>query len=156
MAEVQKVTPFLWFNTEAEEAMNYYVSIFPNSSISHIERYPDESLDEHFVGMSGKVITGVFQLAGQRFMCLDGGPEFVFNEAISFHVSCKDQAEIEYYWSKLSHAPEAEQCGWCKDKFGVSWQIVPERMSELIKTPNQIQTMMHMKKIVIADLEAAA
>lgn len=156
MAEVQKVTPFLWFNTEAEEAMNYYVSIFPNSSISHIERYPDESLDEHFVGMSGKVITGVFQLAGQRFMCLDGGPEFVFNEAISFHVSCKDQAEIEYYWSKLSHSPEAEQCGWCKDKFGVSWQIVPERMSELIKTPNQIQTMMHMKKIVIADLEAAA
>ncbi|MBL8121968.1 VOC family protein [Candidatus Saccharibacteria bacterium] len=156
MAEVQKVTPFLWFNTEAEEAMNYYVSIFPNSSISHIERYPDESLDEHFVGMSGKVITGVFQLAGQRFMCLDGGPEFVFNEAISFHVSCKDQAEIEYYWSKLSHVPEAEQCGWCKDKFGVSWQIVPERMSELIKTPNQIQTMMHMKKIVIADLEAAA
>ena len=132
MANIQKITPFLWFDANAEEAMEYYVSVFPDSRIEHIERYPDESLDEHFKGMSGKVITGEFYLSGQRFLCLDGGPVFTFNESVSFLVGCKDQAEIDYYWEKLSHVRGSEQCGWCKDKFGVSWQIVPENMSELL------------------------
>ncbi len=156
MATVQKITPFLWFDTNAEEAMEYYTSVFPDSRIEHIERYPDESLDEHFKGMSGKVITGEFYLSGQRFLCLDGGPIFTFNESISFLVSCKDQAEIDYYWEKLSYVPESEQCGWCKDKFGVSWQIVPENMGELLgRSPAAVQVMMKQKKIVITELEAA-
>lgn len=153
MLSVQKITPSLWFDMNAEEAMKYYVSVFPNSSIEHIEKYPDESLDEHFVGMAGKVINGEFNLSGQRFLCLDGGPQFKFNEAISFMVACEDQEEIDYFWSKLSHVPEAEACGWCKDKFGVSWQIIPANMGELIGgKPDSIQSMMQMKKIIIADL----
>lgn len=152
---VQKITPFLWFDHSADDAMNYYTKVFPDSHIGRVERYPDESLDPHFQGMSGKVITGEFFLSGQRFLCLDGGPEFTFNEAVSFLVECKDQAEIDYYWSKLSHVPDAEQCGWCKDKFGVSWQIVPATMSELLQSPAAVQAMMKMKKIVIAELEAA-
>lgn len=153
---VQKITPFLWFDSNAEEAMNYYVNVFPDSRVGHVERYPDESLDPHYVGMNGKVISGEFFLTGQRFMCLDGGPTFTFTEAVSFMVSCETQDEIDHYWSKLSHVPEAEQCGWCKDKFGVSWQIVPADMGSLLQTPGAIQAMMKMKKIVIAELEAAA
>lgn len=152
---MQKITTFLWFDNNAEEAINYYTSVFKKSKITHIERYPDESLDDHFKGMAGKIITGVFELDGQQFMCLDGGPLFKFNEAISLMVSCEDQDEIDYFWSKLSHVPEAEQCGWCKDKFGISWQIVPKDMGELMGgRPESIQAMMKMKKIVIADLAA--
>lgn len=151
---MQKITPFLWFDNNAEEAMNYYVSVFENSKIIHIERYPDESLDKHFQGMAGKVITGIFELNGQQFMCIDGGPQFIFNEAISLFVSCTDQAEIDYFWSKLSHIPESEQCGWCKDKFGVSWQIIPNNMGELLGgRPQAIQAMMKMKKIIIDELK---
>lgn len=151
---MQKITPFLWFDNNAEEAMNYYVSVFEDSKIIHVERYPDESLDEHFKGMSDKVITGIFELNGQQFMCLDGGPQYKFNEAISLLVPCEDQAEIDYLWSKLSHRPESEQCGWCKDKFGVSWQIIPKNMAELLGArPGAIQAMMKMKKIVISELE---
>lgn len=158
---MNKITPSLWFNNNAEEAMNYYVSVFKNSKIIRIDRYPDESLDEHFKGMSGKVINGEFELDGQRFICLDGGPIFTFNEAISFTVNCEDQAEVDYYWEKLSAVPEAEQCGWCKDKFGLSWQIIPKRMGELLSDPNTekanraTQAMMKMHKIDIAELEAA-
>lgn len=152
---VQKITPFLWFHNNAKEAMSYYVGVFPDSQQGHVQSYPDESLDPHFQGMSGKVITGEFFLSGQRFLCLDGGPEFTFNEAISFLVECKDQAELDYYWDKLSHVPGAEQCGWCKDKFGVSWQIVPADMGALLQSPGAVQAMMQMKKIVIADLQTA-
>lgn len=152
---MQKITPHLWFNANAEEAMNYYVSVFPNSKITHVERYPDESLDEHFKGMDGKVISGLFELNGQQFQCLDGGPLFKFNESISFVVSCKDQEEIDYYWSKLSHVSASEQCGWCKDKFGVSWQIIPENLGELMTSPAAMQAMMQMKKLIIADLKSA-
>jgi predicted 3-demethylubiquinone-9 3-methyltransferase (glyoxalase superfamily) len=155
MANVQKITPFLWFDNCAEEAMNYYCEVFEDSRIVHIERYPDESLDEHFVGMSGKVITGVFELAGRQFMCLDGNADFKLNEAVSFFVSCKDQAEIDYFWSKLSHVPESEQCGWCKDKFGVSWQINPTDMGAYMTSPAAVQMMLQMKKIDIAALQAA-
>jgi len=102
--------------------------------------------------MSGKVINGNFTLDGQDFICLDGGPVFTFNEAISFTITCKDQEEIDYYWSKLSHVPESEQCGWCKDKFGISWQVVPENLGELLaKGPEATKTMMRQKKIIIAE-----
>lgn len=149
---MQKITPSLWFDMNAEEAMNYYVSVFPNSHIDHIEYYPDESLDEHFKGMSGKVINGRFSLDGMEFLCLDGGPIFKFNEAVSFTVTCKDQEEIDYYWQRLSHTPDSEQCGWCKDRFGMSWQIIPENMGDLLaKGTEVVQTMMKQKKIVIAE-----
>ena len=152
----QKIIPSLWFDKNAEEAMNYYVEVFPDSMITHIEKYPDESLDEHFKGMSGKVISGHFTLSGVDFICLDGGPEFRFNEAVSFTVSCDGQEEIDYYWSKLSHVQTSEQCGWCKDRFGVSWQIIPKNLGERLgKNPAAIQVMMQQKKIVIAELEVA-
>lgn len=149
-----KITPSLWFDDNAEEAMNYYVSVFPNSEITRIERYPDEKLDEHFVGQAGKIINGEFILNGEKFICLDGGPLFKFNEAISFTVTCKDQAEIDAYWAKLSHVPEAEQCGWCKDKFGLSWQIIPENLGELLaQSDKAIQILMQQKKIIIKEFE---
>jgi len=156
---MQKITPSLWFDMNAEEAMNYYVGVFKNSKIIRMDKYPDESLDEHFKGMSGKVISGEFELDGMRFMCLDGGPLFTFNEAVSFTVTCKDQEEVDYYWERLSAVPEAEQCGWCKDKFGVSWQIVPTRLGELLGDPDTekanraMQAMMKMHKLDIAELE---
>jgi predicted 3-demethylubiquinone-9 3-methyltransferase (glyoxalase superfamily) len=158
---MQKITPSLWFDNNAEEAMNYYINVFKNSRIVRIDYYPDESLDEHFKGMSGKVINGEFELDGQRFICLDGGPVFKFNEAVSFTVECKGQEEVDYYWEKLSAVPEAEQCGWCKDKFGVSWQIVPTRLGELLtdadteKSNRAMQAMMHMHKLDIKALEDA-
>lgn len=153
--ELSKIQPCLWFNDQAREAMEYYTAIFPNSRIRSIETYPDEGLDEHFEGMRDKVINGEFTLDGVDFVCLDGGPAFQLSEAVSFVVTCADQDEIDYYWHALSHTPEAEQCGWCKDRFGVSWQIVPASLPQLMTTPKQIQTFMAMKKIVIAELEDA-
>ena len=146
------IVPCLWFPDCAEEAMEFYCSVFPDSAILSIERYPDESLDEHFAGMSGKVLTGRFVLDGTPFICLDGGPAFTFNEAISLTVECADQAEIDHYWSHLSASPEHEQCGWLKDRFGVSWQIVPANLGELMTGPTQTQALMQMKKIIIDDL----
>lgn len=152
----QLIVPHLWFDMNAAEAMNYYVSVFPNSRILDVQYYPEEALSEHFEGMRGKVIQGVFELDGQRFQCLDGGKqEFEFNEAISFIVWCKDQDEIDHYWSKLSDG-EHEVCGWCKDKFGVHWQVLPENMGALQQNDAQIQAMLKMKKIIIAELEALA
>jgi predicted 3-demethylubiquinone-9 3-methyltransferase (glyoxalase superfamily) len=152
---MQKITPSLWFDTNCEEAMNYYVSVFPDSKITGIEYYPKDATDEHLQGMDGKVLHGEFELNGQKFVALDGGPAFVFNEAVSFIVACEDQTEIDYYWGKLSSVPEAEQCGWCKDRYGVSWQIIPKNMGELIATPEAMDAMMRMHKIDIAALEAA-
>ena len=158
MAKVQKITPHLWFTgNNAAEAMEYYCSIFPGSRIVEVTYYPEQSDDPHLSGMSGKVLTGIFELDGQQFMCIDGGEQgFDFNSAISFLVSCENQTEIDYYWKTLSANPEEEQCGWCTDKFGLRWQIVPANMGELIQTPAQMQAMMNMKKIVIEDLENAA
>lgn len=135
--------------------MEYYVDVFPNSRITSIVEYPDESLDEHFGGMSGKVLNGQFTLNGVDFVCLDGGPLFTFTEAVSFVVACENQDEIDHYWATLSHVPEAERCGWCKDRFGVSWQIIPARLGDLTRRPEQVTAMMGQKKIVIADLENA-
>jgi predicted 3-demethylubiquinone-9 3-methyltransferase (glyoxalase superfamily) len=152
MTELSPIQACLWFDDQAREAMDYYVGVFPNSRIGSIEEYPDESLDEHFAGMKGKVLNGQFTLNGVDFVCLDGGPLFTFNQAISFVVACADQDEIDAYWSKLSHVPEAEQCGWCTDRFGISWQIIPANMGELVGRPEQVQVMMHQKKIVIQEL----
>lgn len=154
---MQKIVPSLWFaDNNCEEAVNYYVSVFPNSQIQELVKYPDASLDEHFTGMEGKILTAVFTLNGQEFTGIDGGPYFRMNEAISFMVNCDDQEEIDYFWEKLSHVPESEQCGWVKDRFGVSWQIIPARMKELMGNDAQMKAMMGMKKIIIKELEDLA
>jgi predicted 3-demethylubiquinone-9 3-methyltransferase (glyoxalase superfamily) len=157
---MQKITPFLWFDKNAEEAMSFYVDIFNNSpgksaesKVVSITRYEEGIETPEAAEFKGKVLTGVFELNGQRFMCLDGGPIFKFNESTSFYVECKDQTEIDYFWEKLSAVPESEQCGWLKDKFGFSWQIIPENMGELLKTHEAVNAMLQMKKIDIAALQ---
>lgn len=154
MADVQKITPNLWFDGNAKEAVDYYVSVFPDGRIISTEHYPnstEEGLADFQQDLAGKVLTVEFELCGVRFVAINAGPEFKFNEAVSFSVACKDQEEIDYYWSKLSAVPESEQCGWCKDKFGLSWQIVPENMGELMSKPDAFKTLMQQHKIVIAE-----
>jgi predicted 3-demethylubiquinone-9 3-methyltransferase (glyoxalase superfamily) len=161
MASVQKITPSLWFKDNCEEAINYYVSVFPNSKIDTMKYYPDGATEGPMAGMGGKVLTGIFELDGQRFMALDGGPVFEFSGAISFVVDCETQDEIDHYWEKLSAVPEAEQCGWCTDKFGVTWQIVPTALGRMMSDPDpekvaRVTTaFLAMKKFDIAALEAA-
>ncbi len=151
------LVPFLWFaDNNAEEAVRYYVSIFPNSRITYLQHYPDASLSEHFEGMEGKVFTVEFELNGRRFQAIDGGNNFRLSEAFSILVECDSQTEIDYFWEKLSHVPEAEACGWCKDRFGLSWQIVPRHIGELGQSRAAITAMMDMKKLDIARLEQAA
>lgn len=153
---MKQIIPSLWFaDNNCEEAVRYYLSVFPNSELLELVKYPPEELDPHFEGMKDKVLTARFSLNGHQFLGIDGGPYFRFSEAISFTIECDDQAEIDYYWEKLSHQADAEQCGWCKDQFGLSWQIVPANMGELLGTDEQIQAMMGMKKISIADLLTA-
>lgn len=154
MATLQKITPCLWFNGNAQEAVNYYTSVFAESAIHSTEYYPEtaeQGLADFQSNMAGKVLTIEFELAGMRFLALNAGPEFSFSEAVSFMVSCKDQAEIDHYWEKLSHVSESEQCGWCKDKFGLSWQIVPENMGELMQKRDAFKTLMNQHKIVTAE-----
>jgi predicted 3-demethylubiquinone-9 3-methyltransferase (glyoxalase superfamily) len=161
---MQKIVTFLWFDKQAEEAMNFYVDVFKNSpskdatdsEVVQISRYPSGYTEGPMAEMAGKVLNGDFKLAGQQFYALDGGPIFKFTEAISLFVSCEDQAEIDYFWEKMSASPESEQCGWLKDKFGLSWQIIPKNMGELMKSKEQVDTMLKMKKINIAELEAKA
>lgn len=166
---MQKITPFLWFDINAEEAMKFYVEVFngsPNKSadsrIISIARYEKGIETPQAAEMKGKVITGVFELAGQKFMCLDGGPVFKFNESVSLHVECENQEDVDYFWEKLSAVPESEQCGWLKDKFGLSWQIIPKQLGELMSNPDKekakrvANAMLQMKKINIADLEKAS
>ena len=151
---MQKITPNLWFDGNAQEAVDYYVSVFPNSKITETAYYPktaEEGLADFQLDMAGKVLTIEFELDGQRFMALNAGPQFKFNEAVSFIITCQDQAEIDYYWEKLSKVPESEQCGWCKDQFGLSWQVTPVNMGELMQRPDAFAKLMEMKKLVIAD-----
>jgi len=148
---VKDITPILWFDGNAKEAVDFYVSVFPESKILSTEYYPKEGLADFQKEMAGKVLTIEFELMGNTFVAINAGPEFTFNESVSFSVPCKDQEEIDYYWSKLSSVPASEQCGWCKDKYGLSWQVVPENMGELMKRPNSFAKMMDMKKIVIKD-----
>jgi predicted 3-demethylubiquinone-9 3-methyltransferase (glyoxalase superfamily) len=151
---MKQITPSLWFNSNAKEAVEYYVSVFPDSKITSTEYYPAseaEGLADFQKDLAGEVLTVEFELNNMQFIAINAGPEFTFSEAISFVVNCKDQAEIDYYWEKLSAHPENEQCGWCKDKFGLSWQIVPENMAELMQKPNAFKTMMGQHKIIIAE-----
>ena len=146
---MQKITPNLWFDGNAQEAVNFYLTVFKDGKIHDTAYYPNEGLADFQKDMAGKELTIDFELAGQRFTAINAGPEFKFNEAISFVIACKDQDEIDYYWSKLSTVPESEQCGWCKDQYGLSWQVVPENMGELIQKPDAFAHMMEMKKIEI-------
>ena len=165
---MQKITPSLWFDKETEEAINFYVDTFngnPNkkqeSKVVSITRYEKGMEVPGGDSMEGKVITEIFELEGQRYMALDGGPIFKFNEAISFYVETADQAETDYFWEKLSAVPESEQCGWLKDKFGLSWQIIPKQMGELLGSSDKkkalaaTNAMLKMHRIDIAGLQKA-
>ncbi len=151
---MKNITPNLWFDGNAKEAVDYYVSVFPGSKVISTLYYPnsaEEGLADFQKNLAGEVLTVEFELMGNRFVAINAGPEFKFNEAVSFSIPCEDQKEIDYYWEKLSAVPESEQCGWCKDQFGLSWQVVPGNMDELMKRPNAFANMMKMHKIVIAD-----
>ncbi len=147
---MSKISPFLWFDTQAEEAANFYVSIFPDSKILNVSRYPEGA-----PGKAGSVMTVEFQLAGQRFLALNGGPHFKFTEAISLMVDCETQKELDAYWSKLTAGGSEVECGWLKDKYGLSWQIVPSGIGKMISDPKKggkvAQAVWKMKKL---DLEA--
>jgi predicted 3-demethylubiquinone-9 3-methyltransferase (glyoxalase superfamily) len=148
----QKITPNLWFNGNAKEAVDFYSSVFEDAKVNQTAHYPNsaaEGLADFQKDMAGKELDIDFSLGGLRFLAINAGPEFKFNQAVSFAVSCKDQKEVDYYWEKLSSVPEAEQCGWCKDKYGLSWQIVPEKMEELMQRPGAYAHMMQMKKLII-------
>jgi len=140
--------------------MNFYTSIFPNSKIVSIKRYPDGITEGPMKGFDGKVLTAVFELLGQQFMCLDGGPFFKATGAVSFYLECEDQKEVDKYWERLSEGGDsnAQQCGWLQDKYGFSWQIIPKQLPELLNNPDKtkadkaMQAMLKMKKIVIKDL----
>lgn len=147
----KNITPNLWFDGNAQEAVDYYVSVFPDSNINATVHYPTEGLADFQKDMAGKVLTIDFELSGNRFTAINAGPEFKFNESVSFVIPCADQVEIDYYWEKLSRVPESEQCGWCKDQFGLSWQVVPANMEELMSRPGAFEKMMQMHKLVIAD-----
>jgi predicted 3-demethylubiquinone-9 3-methyltransferase (glyoxalase superfamily) len=154
---MQKITPFLWFDTQAEEAARFYASIFPDSRILNTARYGDAG-----PGPKGSVMTVEFQLDGQRMIALNGGPVFRFTEAISLVVDCKDQKEVDHYWSRLLQGGQESMCGWLKDRYGLSWQVTPSILGELLSSPDAkkakrvMEAMLKMKKIDIAALEAAA
>jgi predicted 3-demethylubiquinone-9 3-methyltransferase (glyoxalase superfamily) len=150
----QRIVANLWFNGNADEAVDYYVSVFPDSRVLSRETYPtsaEEGLADFQLDLAGKTLVVYFELDGQRFAAINAGPEFAFTEAVSFSIECRDQEQIDYYWGALSSVPEAEQCGWCKDRFGLSWQVVPTDMSTLMKRPQAFAHLMEMKKLVIAD-----
>ena len=152
-----KITPCLWFDTEGEDAARFYTSVFPNSRIVDVARYGEAGPRPE-----GTVMTVQFELDGQEFVALNGGPDFTFNEAISFQVDCRDQEEVDAYWSALSEGGEEGPCGWLKDRFGLSWQIVPRALPELLSDPDReksqrvMAAMLKMKKIEIDSLERAA
>ena len=149
-----RITPFLWFNDNAEEAVDFYLSIFKNSR--RLTELPNPAPGEATYGTKARVLTIAFELDGQKLTALNGGPAFKFNEAISLAVRCDTQQEIDYYWSKLTAGGNEVQCGWLKDKFGLSWQVTPSRIAELVRHPKAMQAMMGMKKLDIAALERAA
>jgi len=148
---MKQITPNLWFDGNAKEAVDFYVSVFPDSKIVSTSYYPNEGLADFQKDLAGKELTIEFELSGNPFVAINAGPEFKFNESVSFSIPCEDQEEIDYYWEKLSKVPESEQCGWCKDQYGLSWQVVPKNMEELMKRPDAFAHMMQMKKLTIAD-----
>jgi predicted 3-demethylubiquinone-9 3-methyltransferase (glyoxalase superfamily) len=165
---MQKITPFLWFDNQAEEAVNFYTSVFSKapgadakkSKVGTVTKYNDAGAAAS--GMpKGSVMTAAFQLNGQEFVAINGGPHFKFTEAVSFVINCENQKEVDYFWEKLSAVPQAEMCGWLKDKYGLSWQVVPAALSKLLadkdgkKSQRVMQAMLQMKKIDIGGLEKA-
>jgi predicted 3-demethylubiquinone-9 3-methyltransferase (glyoxalase superfamily) len=152
-----RITPFLWFDTEAEEAAEYYCSIFPNSKVTAVSHYPDAGPRP-----AGMVMTVSFVLDGQEFMALNGGPEFTFTEAISLLINCADQDEVDYYWEKLTDGGQEVDCGWLKDRYGLAWQVVPAGFLELVtssdpaRAQRAMQAMLGMKKLDLPALQAAA
>lgn len=166
----QKITSFMWFDRNCEEAVNFYVSIFANapgakgaSKIEMIQRYPAGITEGPMAGFDGQILTAVFFLAGQRFMALDGGPVFKPSGAVSFLIDCDSQEEIDHYWDKLTEGgdPNAQQCGWLADKYGFSWQVNPSALGSMLSDPDKtkadraMKAMLGMKKLVIADLKRA-
>jgi predicted 3-demethylubiquinone-9 3-methyltransferase (glyoxalase superfamily) len=153
---MQKITPFLWFDNQAEEAARFYTSVFKNSKLGHVSRYGDAG-----PGPKGRVMVAQFQIEGQDFLALNGGPQFKFTEAVSFVVNCETQDEVDYFWEKLSEGGHTSQCGWLKDKFGLSWQIVPTAMGKLLgdrdpaRSQRVTKAMLQMTKIDIAALQRA-
>jgi predicted 3-demethylubiquinone-9 3-methyltransferase (glyoxalase superfamily) len=152
-----KITPNLWFDTEAEEAADFYISVFPNSRIVSVAHYTDAGPRE-----AGTVMTIEFELDGQRFVGINGGPQFTFDEAVSFQIDCETQDDIDFYWERLTEGGEESQCGWLKDRFGLSWQVVPTGMEEVFSDPDPqraeraMKAMFQMRKIDVAALRAAA
>jgi predicted 3-demethylubiquinone-9 3-methyltransferase (glyoxalase superfamily) len=150
---MQKITPNLWFNGNAEEAVNFYLTVFSDSKIHSTLHYPTEGLADFQKDFAGKVLTIEWEMLGQRFVAINAGPEFKFNEAVSFLINCKDQAEIDYYWEALTKSGGEESvCGWLKDKYGLSWQVAPEGIDKMVENPKAFQNMMKMKKIIISEL----
>jgi len=153
----QRLTPNLWFDTEAEEAAAFYISVFENSRIVYVTHYPEGA-----PGPAGTVMTVEFELDGQRFVGINGGPQFTFSEAVSFQINCETQDEVDYYWERLSDGGEEGPCGWLKDRYGLSWQVVPSGMEELFTDPDParaqraMQAMLGMGKLDIAALRSAA
>ena len=151
-----KIVPYLWFNDNAEEAMNFYLSIFKDGKVKTVNRYTEAG-----PGPAGAVMTATFELAGQELMVLNGGPHFTFTPAISLFVKCKDQQEVDYYWDRLTTGAH-EQCGWLQDRFGLSWQIIPDALGELLadkdrgRADRAMKAMLRMKKIDVAELKSAA
>lgn len=154
----QKITPFLWFDAQAEEAAQFYVSLFPDSTVDCVTRSPADTPS----GPAGTALTVEFTLSGTRFVGLNGGPQFPFTEAVSFQIACTDQAEVDRLWTALSAGGSEGQCGWLKDRWGLSWQVVPTRLHELLADPDParsrraMEAMLRMRKISIAELEDAA
>jgi predicted 3-demethylubiquinone-9 3-methyltransferase (glyoxalase superfamily) len=150
------ITPCLWFDTQGEDAANFYVSLFPNSRIVSVNRYGDAG-----PRAAGSVMTVDFELDGRRYVALNGGPDFTFNEAVSFQISCADQDEVDYYWDKLGEGGEHGPCGWLKDKYGLSWQVIPEAFLQLVSDPDPAKSqavmsaMLGMKKLVVSELQEA-
>jgi predicted 3-demethylubiquinone-9 3-methyltransferase (glyoxalase superfamily) len=153
----QKITPNLWFDSEAEGAASFYLSVFKDSRIVNVTRYPQDS-----PGEAGTVMTVEFELDGQRFVAINGGPQFTFTEAVSFQINCADQDEVDYYWERLTDGGEEGPCGWLKDRYGLSWQVVPAGMDELFTDPDParaqraMQAMLKMSKLDVAALREAA
>ena len=156
----KKITPCLWFDTQAEEAAKFYASVFKNSKVGKISRYGKEGFEVHGK-KAGTVMTVEFELEGQKFLALNGGPHFKFNEAVSFQVPCETQEEIDYFWSELAKDGEGGPCGWLKDKFGLSWQVIPKALPEMLMDGNSetaqrvMRSMLQMRKIDIAALRRA-
>ena len=160
MSSQQKITTFLWFDHQAEEAANFYVSVFKNSKIIKVIRYPNEGQDVHGKE-AGSVMAVDFEIAGQKFAALNGGPQFTFDEAVSFQIYCENQTEVDYFWNRLTEGGQERPCGWLKDKYGLSWQVVPVELLQMMVDPDArksaqvMKAFLQMKKFDIATLKRA-